>query len=139
MELRRFSFWPEALAAEITAAQRMPYVLGKHDCLRFSCRCVEVMTGVDFWPRFEGYTNKRQAYRTIQAIAPTLGEAVSVVLGIEPTPAPMAHRGDVVLYADNAGEHLGICVGGMVAVLGEDGLAFVPITDKGAKLTWRIG
>ncbi len=137
--LIRQPFWPEALAAEIAAANSTPYVLGTHDCLRFTCRCVEVMTGVDFWPRFEGYATRRQAYLTIKAIAPTLGEAVSIVLGSAPIRVPQARRGDVMLYADDAGEHLGICTGSHGAVLGEAGLVFVRLDHTGLQQAWRIG
>ncbi|MEY2653657.1 MAG: hypothetical protein RLZZ524_685 [Pseudomonadota bacterium] len=137
--LTRHPFWPEALAAEIAAANKAPYVLGQHDCLRFTCRCIEVMTGVDFWPRFEGYKTRRQAYITIKAIAPTLGEAVSIVLGSAPIRVPQAQRGDVLLFADAAGEHLGICTGSHGAVLGEAGLVFVRLDDAGLQQAWRIG
>lgn len=136
--MTRVLHWPEALAAEIAFAQDQRYELGVHDCLRFTCRCIEVMTGANYWPRFAGYTTKRQALVTIARIAPSLGEAVSLVLDQPMQPAPFAHRGDVVLYRDAGGEHLGICTGATAAVLGESSLAFVRLDHPGIAGAWRV-
>lgn len=130
--------WPDVLAAEIEAARVQAYVLGTHDCLRFTCRCIDAMTGVDYWPRFAGYTTRREALRTIAKIAPTLAGAVDIVLGQAMRPAPFAHRGDVVLFHDAAGDHLGVCVGLKAAVLGEAGLAFVRLDHPGVVGCWRV-
>lgn len=137
--LTRREDWPERLLETVAAARNIPYKLGSHDCLRFTCQCIAVMTGVDYWPRFAGYATRRQALVTIAKIAPSLAEAVTLVLDCSPLPANMARRGDVVLYEDAAGEHLGICVGAEVAVLGEAGLAFVRIDHAGVRRAWRIG
>lgn len=137
--VRRREDWPERLAETVAAARHAPYRLGEHDCLRFSCRCVEAMTGVDYWPRFAGYRTHRQALVAIARIAPTLGAAVTAVLGLPEQPPALARRGDLMLYQDAGGEHLGICVGGDVAVLGPEGLAFVPIDHAGLRHCWGIG
>lgn len=137
--IQRLGGWPEALAVEVAFARRQRYELGVHDCLRFTCRCIEAMTGHDFWPRFAGYTTRREALKTIRAIAPTLGEAVGVVLGVPPAPTLSARRGDVVLYRDAEGEHLGVCVGPTVAVLGADGLLFIRLGHHGLGPCWRVG
>lgn len=134
--LQRRAHWPEQLAATIEAARHQPYVLGQHDCLRFTCACIQAMTGADLWPRFAGYSTHRQALKTIAAIAPSLGEAVTVVLGRPHQPVPMAQRGDVLLYADAQGQHLGICTGATMALLTDTGLAFVPIDQ--ALASWRV-
>jgi hypothetical protein len=136
--LIRRNDWPERLAEEVARAQDQPYVLGTWDCLRFSCACIESMTGVDYWPRFAGYSTRREALRTILLIAPTLGDAVTLVLGVPPQPPAFAGRGDVMLYNDGE-DHLGICIGATVAVLGADHLAFVPRADPRLLHAWRIG
>lgn len=130
--------WPDRLAAQVEQARRQPYVLGTHDCLHFTCQCIKVMTGVDYWPRFAGYATRREALRTIAKIAPTLAGAVDIVLGQAMRPAPFAHRGDVVLFHDAAGDHLGVCVGLKAAVLGEAGLAFVRLDHPGVVGSWRV-
>lgn len=131
--------WPERLAEEVDKARKKPYVLGEHDCLRFTCACIQAMTDVDFWPRFAGYSTKRGALVTIARIAPSLGGAVDIVLNQERRPALMAKRGDVVLYADPQGEHLGVCIGASVAVLSDTGLLFVNIKHPGLLGSWSIG
>lgn len=137
LSLRRRADWPEALAAAVEAARHLPYVLGQHDCLRFTCRCIEVMTGADFWPRFAGYSTRLQALRVIAAIAPSLGEAVGNILQTPSQPTAMARRGDVVLYRDASGEHLGVCTGAQFAVLTDQGLAFLPLAE--GVHAWRVG
>ena len=137
--MARLPDWPERLAAVVAAAQHQPYQLGQHDCLRFTCQCVDAVAGVDLWQRFAGYTTKLQALRTIAAIAPGLGQAVSAVLGSQPVPALLARRGDVLLYVDAGGEHLGVCVGSTAAVLGPQGLAHLPLDHAGFLHAWRVG
>lgn len=140
MGLLRRADWPERLAAVIEAARHQPYELGSHDCLRLACAAVQAMTDVDFWPRFSGYRTKRQALATIARIAPTLAEAVSATLGVAPSAVFSARRGDIVLYRDTAGQdHLGVCMGRSVTVLGEEGTVAVPIDDGGLLASWRIG
>lgn len=137
--LVRRTDWPERLQAAMESARIKPYVLGEHDCLRVACSAVEAMTGVDFWPRFVGYRTKRQALAKIARIAPSLGEAVSVVLDKAPRPVRSAWRGDVVLYRDERGEdHLGICMGLQVFVTGPEGILSIRIDHPGLLASWRI-
>lgn len=137
--LTRREDWPERLHETVAAARTAPYRLGRHDCLRFTCQCIAAMTGEDFWPRFSGYKTRRQALATIAKIAPSLAEAVTRVLGCAPLPPAAARRGDVLLYADDGGEHLGVCLGAEVAVLGEAGLAWLRLDHPGLRHAWRIG
>jgi hypothetical protein len=138
--LTRLEGWPERFADVVAAAHDQPYVLGTHDCLRFSCACIEAVTGHDFWLRFAGYKTRRQALVTIARIAPSLGDAVSLVLEQSPVRPPAARRADLLLYRDPDGEdHLGVCLGATVAVLSPDGLLQLPITDKGLITAWRVG
>ena len=138
--LTRRTDWPERLAEVIAGAQDQPYVLGQWDCLRFCCSAIRAMTGADLWPRFAGYKTKRQALVTIARIAPSLGEAVSIVLERAPLPPLQAGRGDVLLYQDTSGEdHLGLCWGAKVAVLGPQGLLHITLDNAGLRHAWRIG
>lgn len=121
----------------ISAAENEPYVLGQHDCLRVACRVVESRTGIDYWPRFAGYTTHRQALVTIARIAPSLGEAISATLGIQPCSPLLAQRGDLVLYCD-VEDHIGVCVGEHVVVLGPNGLLRIIITSPALRAAWRI-
>lgn len=138
-QLTRAQDWPERLAEQVALVQAVPYKLGTHDCTRFTCACIEAMTGVDFWPRFAGYKTKTQALRAIARIAPSLGEAVGVVLGASAQPPNLARRGDVLLYEDAGGEHLGVCLGAVGAVLGPQGLIHQRLDHPGFKSSWRVG
>lgn len=132
--------WPERLTSVMEAARHQPYVLGTHDCLRLACAAVEAQTGVDFWPRFAGYTTKRQALVTIARIAPSLGEAVTVTLEVMPSPVLSAWRGDIMLFRDDLGEdHLGVCMGRKVIVTAPDGTLSMDLDHPGVLMSWRVG
>ena len=139
-QLQRRNDWPERLVAVVEAIRHQPYLLGEHDCLRLACAAVEAMTGTDFWPRFAGYKTKRQALVTIARIAPSLGEAVTKTLGVEPSPVRSAWRGDLVLYRDERGEdHLGVCMGRLVILRAPEGTLSMSIDHPGLMTAWRVG
>lgn len=121
----------------IADAENVPYRLGEHDCLNVACAVVQARTGIDYWPQFAGYKTKRQALVTIARIAPTLRGAVSKVLSTPELPPRMAQRGDLVLYRDTD-EHIGICLGRDVAVLGADGLQRISIMSDALVAAWRV-
>lgn len=138
--LRRLEGWESRLAVVIEAARCAPYVLGESDCLRLACRAVQALTGVDFWPRFAGYSTRRGALVTIARIAPSLGEAVTATLAVSPTPTLSARRGDLVLFRDADGEdHLGVVTGSRVMVYLPAGLGSVALDHPGLLGGWRIG
>lgn len=131
--------WPERLALQVSLAQRQPYALGVHDCARFACLCIEAMTGVDLWPRFAGYSTLAQAHRVAVRLGGSLPGAAAALLGVNPAPVAQARRGDIVTYRDESGEHLGICTGVHVAVLGPQGLAHLPLNHPGMGVCVRVG
>lgn len=135
--MTRRADWPERLAAVIEAARHEPYCLGQHDCVRLTMRCIEAMTGVDLWPRVAGYKTKAQAMRIIASMGSSLGEAFTALLGRQPQPVALTQRGDVLLYQDEEGHHLGICVGSTMALMAERGLVFLPLSC--ALASWRVG
>lgn len=136
----RLDGWESRLAAVIEAAQHTPYVLGENDCLRVACAAVEVLTGVDYWPRFAGYKTRRQALMTIAKIAPSLGEAVTATLGVPPSPTFSAQRGDLVLFREPSGEdHLGVCIGREVTLTSDEGIITAALDDPRILCSWRIG
>lgn len=131
--------WHIQLFNVVEAAQDQPYQLGTHDCLKFSCACIEAMTGRDYWPQFAGlYGDKREALKLISQYGRSFQDAVSGVLGQEPQPRLMSQRGDLVMYRDDGGDHLGICCGATVALLADDGLHHVPLVHDGIVASWRI-
>lgn len=138
--LTRLEGWESRLATVIETARHRPYVLGEWDCLRLACAAVVALTGVDFWPQFAGYRSKRQALVTIARIAPSLGDAVGLTLGVSPSPPFGARRGDLALYRDALGEdHLGVVAGSRVMLTLDTGLTSVTLDDAGLLCAWRVG
>lgn len=136
----RLEGWETRLNAVIESARNVPYQLGSHDCLRVACAAVEALIGVDHWPKFAGrYRSRREAMLVIGQYGRSLGAAVIRILDAPAESMRLARRGDIALYRDEEGEHLGVCVGRSVAVLGPDGLVFVPLLDAGLQCCWRVG
>lgn len=121
----------------IADAENKPYKLGEHDCLRLACRVVEERIGVDYWPRFAGYKTKRQSLACIARVGSSLQDAITKTLGVDAILPALAQRGDLVLYRDTD-EHIGICVGEHVVVLGNDGLIRISIASAMLTVAWRV-
>jgi len=135
----RLEGWEAALNATVDRARHRPFKLGETDCLRFACEAVAALTGVDYWPLWEGrYSTQREMLRVIsQAGDGSFSEAVSKTLGAEPVIAKLAQRGDLVMCRGGDGDLcLGVCIGEYTALQGEDGLIFLPTRDGVA--AWRI-
>ena len=134
----RLPGWEQRLDHAIEAARHAPYALGEHDCFRLACRVIEALTGVDRWPQFAGYRTRRQALARIARHGASFEAAGDWFFGGLRLPALQARRGDIVALATPDGEkHLGVCVGGRVAFLSEDGLMFLSL-DR-ALCGWRVG
>ena len=139
-DLLRLDGWEGRLADVVANAHSQPYRLGQWDCLRFTCSCVHALTGIDFWPEFAGsYTTRLEALRTIASKGKDLGKALTAVLRTDPEGMVHARRGDVVLYRNDDGEHLGVCFGETVGVLSRSGLLYVSILDTHCISVWRVG
>lgn len=134
----RLDGWETHLCAAIETSQGKQYVLGKNDCLRLACAAVEALTGADYWPRFAGYKTKRQALVKIAKLGPSLADAVTATLGVQPSGTLSAQRGDLLLYRDED-DHLGVCVGRDVVLTAPEGTITVPIDDARLLCSWRIG
>lgn len=132
--------WERRLQDVVQAAQGQPYRLGEHDCFRFACAAVEALTGEDRWAEWAGrYITRHRALRLLHEYGGGgFTEAFNKFFGAEPVVRGLARRGDVLEYVDAAGEqHLGVCIGAEVAVLGEAGLAFVKLSQ--CRHAWRVG
>lgn len=146
LAIERKQGWELRLARVIEDARAQPYVLGEHDCFRLACAAVAALTGIDHWPRWAGrYTTRRRALACISAYVADLNPATTAeafdwafsrLFGGMLMPIAQARRGDICKYMDLE-PHLGVCVGAEVAVLGEHGLAFVPLAI--CLGVWRVG
>jgi len=131
--------WEDRLAATIAAARARPYKLGEHDCFRLACSVVQALTGEDLWTPWAGsYASKREALKRIAEFAGDFTAAASKFFGGLPHLMAFARRGDICEFVDVDGEqHLGVCIGVSVALLGPTGITFALRED--CVHCWRIG
>lgn len=122
----------------IADAETKPYSLGEHDCFVVACKVVGAASGVDYWTDFPKYRTRKQSLARIASIAPTFRDAVTTFFGLVECMPTMARRGDIVLYDDGDLEHLGVCLGEHVAVLGENGLLRISIASPRLVTAWRV-
>jgi hypothetical protein len=139
MMTTRVEGWEVLLDDLITDALLKPYVLGEHDCFRLACSVVQMLTGVNRWPEFAGkYKTRKQAERLLAVHGSTFELAGDWFFGSAHLPASQATRGDICcVETEDKAKHLGICIGKYNALLGPEGLVFLPTLD--ARCAWRIG
>jgi hypothetical protein len=114
----------------IASLEHVPFAYGKFDCSVLSGRCVDAITGSSFTEAF-GVSDKRSAIAFLRREG-GLEAAVTRRLG-QPTEGYAASRGDVCMIDKKT---LGICVGPTIAVLGRDGIEFIPLAR--AQKYWRV-
>lgn len=141
--LERVEGWESRLVAVIEAARVRTYALGQWDCFALACASVAAVTGVDFWPQWQGrYATRREAVALIAAYAGhgdgnAFTRAFSKLFGAAPVPMSFGRRGDIAEFVDATGQqHLGVVLGRDVAVMDEQ-MTFV--SRKACVHAWRIG
>lgn len=123
----RVEGWERQLNAVIAEARERRYVIGNHDCALFVIAGIKRITGNDYGKQVRGaYKTRAGSLRLIGTLGRTLAEAVESITGAQRVGPGRVMRGDPVLYvAEDGQEHLGLCLGGQAAVLGENGLLFI--------------
>ena len=135
----RLPGWESRMAQIIDAYRDLPYQLGRCDCFSLACAVFHALRGVDHWPTFAGrYSTLREAIALIAAHGHTFEDAMVCFGGLERAPVLQAQRGDLVLYRDDNGMHLTVCVGAMVAAYGPSGLVFLPLSDPGLRTALKV-
>lgn len=133
--MQRLEDWPTRLAEFIEARRERAFSWAESDCCLFVCDAIEAMTGIDPGARWRGlYSTEKGARRVLRDNGGVSGIAATV-LG-PAVPSALAGRGDVVLIDTPHGEALAMCLGGIVAAQGGDGLIFVPAAS--AKAAWKV-
>lgn len=131
---RHSEAWHAALDEYVQARQAVPFAWGANDCCTFAADWVMLARGSDPMADLRGVRSQRDAARILKAEGGLLA-AVTARMGA-PIPGRMAQVGDVVLL-DHAGrQHMGVCMGEVVAVPSEQGLTLAPITL--AEAAWRV-
>ncbi|PVY81051.1 hypothetical protein C7414_102379 [Cupriavidus alkaliphilus] len=133
--MQRLEDWPTRLSEFIEARRERAFSWGDSDCCLFVCDGVEAMTGADPGARWRGlYASEKGARRVLRDNGGVAGIA-TLVLGAAVPPA-LAGRGDVVLIDTPHGEALALCLGGLIAAQGQQGIDFQPMTA--AKAAWKV-
>ncbi|GLC97860.1 hypothetical protein Tamer19_72690 [Cupriavidus sp. TA19] len=133
--MQRLEDWPTRLAEFIEARRERAFSWSESDCCLFVCDAIEAMTGTDPGARWRGlYTTEKGARRVLRDNGGVRGIA-TLVLGA-PVPTALAGRGDVLLIDTPHGEALAVCIGGLVAAQGCDGIEFMD--PKQAKAAWKV-
>ncbi|MGO4326729.1 hypothetical protein AB4Z48_18035 [Cupriavidus sp. 2TAF22] len=131
----RLEDWPRRLAAFIEARQARAFSWGDSDCCLFVCDAIEAMTGADPGARWRGlYASEKGARRVLRDNSGVTGIA-TMVLGA-PQPPALAGRGDVVRIDTPYGEALAVCLGGLIAAQGLNGIEFLAASE--AKAAWKV-
>ena len=134
----RIEGWEARVLAVIEKYRRKPYRLGRSDCLTFACAAVEAMTGIDYMdivPRRYA-TNKAALKLAREMGGGSVADAVTAKTGFKPCSVASAGRGDVCLYVDDIGEHLGVFWGRFAYVYGPLGVVTVDINKCASG--WRV-
>jgi len=133
--MQRLEDWPTRLAEFIEARRERAFSWGDSDCCLFVCDAIEAMTGSDPGGRWRGlYSSEKGARRVLRDNGGVSGIA-TLVLGAA-VPAALAGRGDVALIDSPNGEALALCLGGLIAAQGPDGIKFLDM--KQAKAAWKV-
>lgn len=128
MVMERKEGWDKILSNYLIAARAAPFVWGENDCMLFVSKCVEALTGVNFYDPFLGYADEAGAKETLSAhggvigiIRSCLGEGTKTIL--------TAKRGDVAVV--KAPELTGGIVddsGQFICVATAEGMKRIPLT-----------
>jgi len=127
--------WPEILDKCIDDARGKPFVRGQHDCCMWTADTVLALTGIDYAKEFRG------KYKTIRGARKALGKkGLPGVMDTKFSRTAHPKRGDIVLIPTEITmqpvEAIGICIGMTIALIGDNGLEFLPLSDSSA--AWDI-
>ncbi len=132
--VKRLEDWPKRLSLYLTERAKMPFEWGVNDCMAFTAKAVEAMTGHDFFKDFSDYHDEETAKLMLEKNGGVSG-IISKCLGGDSTRnVLLAQRGDVVIV--KTPEYVGGIVddtGQRVAIVTKDGLSRLPLNRA-----WRV-
>lgn len=129
--------WEQHLDALMKDWQSRPFVWGQADCAQFALAVLRAVSGRD-WAQIsvQPYKTARGARALLQRLeAGDMPALADKMLGPR-MPISYAQRGDIVSAACRFGPALGVCLGAHIALPGEDGLVYRPLSSAFA--AWRI-
>ena len=122
--------WENKLDAYLRKCKNKPFKRGRHDCVLFAAKAIKETTGKNFFKDYEGtYTNKKEAYETLDAMGIQDVEALATRFLGEPILKSFARRGDVVSFQADEGLSLAIVdmTGKRAAAVGVKEMDFIPM------------
>ena len=121
--MARTSNWPSLLHAFIDEKRKVPFEWSKNDCATFAADWVAILTGVDHAANLRGtYSSALGAARILDAAGGL--EGIVARTGFKEVGPTYAQRGDLVVFDDENGPTLGVCIGKHSAFAHADGVAF---------------
>lgn len=138
MKLERFPDWSQRVGAFMRDRAAVPFAWGANDCAIFAADAILAETGVDMAAGFRGrYRSKRGANLVLRAHGWAGLEAMAD--SFLPRRLERPRRGDVVLYAGQRGDFLGVVWSGAIVGPDERGLRHWPINADLVRATWSVG
>lgn len=126
--------WTVALWDTVDAWSSEPFQWGVHDCCLFAARCIDAMTDTDYAVSLRDCYDDKESAQAFIAYHGSIQSAIGSFLGDMVDARP--RRGDIAIVDTASGDGVGVCVGPTVAVPGDGGIVFYPISAcRGA---WRI-
>lgn len=127
--MTRLPDWRGRLDAVLHKLARTPFRWGENDCVSFSGRCHEAVTGINPVAEFLGrYDSKLGAAKAIVGYCNGDLEAAAVqMIGPYSTDA-IPGDGDIVLINGFYGPTIGVCIDGKAVSVTEAGLMSVPLS-----------
>lgn len=126
--------WPTLMWEKIEQYLETPFVWGENDCCLFTARVVDAITGGNYEARLKTHYYDEASARRYIKNSGGLESAVSTYLGESKRGRPL--RGDVVMFAGQLGDTLGICVGNKIASVCDAGVWYI---DKNQTICyWSI-
>ena len=124
----RFDDWVPRLSAYIADRQNMDFEWAVHDCMAFVAKCVEALTGTDFFQDFSDYTDEASAKVMLENNGGPFG-IINTCLGMGSKDILSAGRGDVVVVDMPEGLTGGIVddSGQFITLISPEGLRRVPL------------
>ena len=133
----RIEGWETRLNDVIEAALYRPFRWGENDCCLFAAECVKAVTGADVGSPYRGlYDSAHGAACLLDELGGLEGVVSVCFAGFSEIPPAMAQRGDLVLTLNAGREVLGVVTAVQIAVPGESGLVFLPVST--ASKAWRV-
>lgn len=128
--------WELRLSGYLRESRKKKFVWGEHDCILFSAKAYEAITGIDFYTKYLPYSTKKEAMDILSYHGGMEG-IISENLGAGNSQVKKASRGCPILLKERY-LMCGIVSddGASIAIPGNNGLSFRPLTD--GIMFWRF-